>query len=314
LPACVVAAQSLAVSGFPSFGADTGGYRHGKPTKEVLLRWSESSALSVVLQLGGAGDNHAPWTYDEDAATIYKSLATLHTSLIPYLTDLLVKAETTGAPTVIPLPLAYPADLAARAHADDEYLLGTELLVAPVIEPGKVERVVHFPPGHWVRWDDGGAFDGPTDATVPTPIGRPAFFVREGALIPLYPAGIDTLAPATAPSIVTLDARTDVEARAIVSGSRKTIWDDGAALDVIDDGTILALKFVPGSRAKEVLVDVDLRRRKGGPTSPSKVTDGGVELPKRASEQDLRATPGPGYVFVGDRLYVRFATNEVRIE
>ena len=314
LPACVVAAQSLAVSGFPSFGADTGGYRHGKPTRESLLRWAESSALSVVLQLGGAGESHAPWSYDEEASAIYKDLATLHTSLIPYLTQLLVGAETTGAPTVIPLPLAFPTDAGARTHADDEYLLGPDLLVAPVIEPGKAERLVHFPPGRWVRWDDGSTFEGPRDETVPAPIGRPPFFVREGALVPLYPAGIDTLAPAVAPSIVSLASRSDVEARAIVRGSKSARWDDGTQLDVIDDGTKLAVKLVPGSRAKEALVDLDLRRRTGGPASPSKVTDGSVELPKRASEQDLRSTPGPGYVFAAERLFVRVTAGEVRVE
>ncbi len=305
LPACVVAAQALAVSGFGAFGADTGGYRHGKPTKEALLRWAEHSALSVVLQLGGGGDNHAPWTYDEETATLYKALATLHLGLVPYLSAALARMETEGVPTVIPLPLAFPSDAAARAHADDEYLLGTDLLVAPVIDPGKTERVVHFPAGHWVRWSDGTAFDGPSDATVPAPLGTPAFFVREGALVPMYPPGVDTLAPATANGVVSLATRKDAEARAIVHGSATASWDDGAKLALVDDGTKLGLTFTAGTRATEALVDLDLRRRKGGPAAPAKVVGGAGELPKRASLDDLRATPGPGYVFVGERLYAR---------
>jgi alpha-glucosidase (family GH31 glycosyl hydrolase) len=305
LPACVVAAQSLAVSGFGAFGADTGGYRRGKPTKEALVRWAESSALSVVLQLGGGGESHAPWSYDEETATLYGALASLHLSLVPYLSNVLAKMETTGAPTVVPLPLAFPGDSGARAHADDEYLLGTDLLVAPVVAAGKTDRSVHFPPGRWVRWTDGTPFEGPLDAVVPAPLGTPVFFVREGALVPLYPPGIDTLAPATASGVVTLSARDDVEARAIVHGSASTNWDDGAKLDLVDDGTTLALAFTAGTRASEALIDLDLRRRKGGPAAPSRVTKNGVELPKRASLDDLRATPGPGYVFVGERLLAR---------
>ncbi|CAN5534498.1 alpha-xylosidase [soil metagenome] len=313
LPACVVAAQALAVSGFPSFGADTGGYRHGRPTKEVLLRWAEQSALSVVLQLGGAGQSHAPWSYDEETSAIYKDLATLHTQLVPYLSQLLVNAETSGFPTVISLALAFPNDPGSRAHADDQYFLGTDLLVAPVIEPGKTERLVHFPPGHWVRWDDGSPFDGPSDATVPAILGKPPFFVAEGAVVPLYPSGVDTLAPATAAGVISIDARSDVEARVIVHGTRSASFDDGTHIEIVDDGTALGVQFIAGTRAKEALVDLDLRRRKGGPTTPSKVQGASGELPKRVSLDDLRATPGEGYVFVADRLFIR-VTGNVTIE
>ena len=207
LPACVVAAQSLAVSGYPSFGSDTGGYRKGKPTKDALLRWSEHTALSVVMQLGGGGDTHAPWTYDEETSAIYKDLATLHNRLFPYLDLLVSDAMARGATTVRPVPLAYPGDVAARAHADDEYLLGPDLLVAPVVAGAATKRTVHVPPGRWIGWWDGAIADGPVDVEVPAPYGKPPLYARAGAIVPLLPDGIDTLAQATDPSVITADAR-----------------------------------------------------------------------------------------------------------
>ena len=314
LPAAAVAAISLAVSGYPAFGADTGGYRRGKPTRESLLRWAEQCALSVVLQLGGGGSDHAPWTYDEEASAIYQRLATLHQRLFPYLSNLLSTAEQQGAPTIVPLPFAFPSDPGSRAHADDQYLLGTELLVAPVLEAGKTERIVHFPPGRWVRWDDGSAFVGPRDETVPAPLGTPPLFVREGALVPLLPTGIDTVATATAPGVTSLASRSDVEGLAIVAGNRTANYDDGARLDVIDDGTLLGLRFTAGTRAKEALVELDLRAKKGGPAVPTKVTDGSSTLPARSTLDDLSATPGPGFVFVSGRLFVRTTGGELHVE
>ena len=52
LPAAISGLVSLAASGFPSFGSDTGGYLHAPPDKELFTRWFEHSALSTVMQIG----------------------------------------------------------------------------------------------------------------------------------------------------------------------------------------------------------------------------------------------------------------------
>ena len=65
---------------------------------------------------------------------------------------------------------------------------------------------------------------------------------------------------------------------------------------------------------KEALVELDLRAKKGGPAVPTKVTDGSSTLPARSTLDDLRATPGPGFVFVSGRLFVRTTGGELHVE
>lgn len=198
LPAAIHAMLSLAASGFPNFASDTGGYRGGRPSREVLLRWAEHTALSPMMQLGGGGESHNPWSYDEEASTLYRGLARLHQQLVPYLYAQASRASREGTPPVTPLRWQ---DGLARAPDDDlGYLLGDALFVAPVTREGAAARTTVLPPGAWVHWYSGRAFSG--EATVPAPLGRPAFFVRQGALFELGDADLDTLVDASAPGVI----------------------------------------------------------------------------------------------------------------
>ena len=306
LPAAIVAAQTLSVSGFPSFASDTGGFRHGAPTKEALLRWAEHTALSVIMQLGGGGDTHAPWAYDSETVALYKNLATLHAQLEPYLSTQLALAESSGAPIIRPLPLAFPDDVGARAVADDEYLLGPDLLVAPVVEAGATSRSVHFPAGRWVSFWAGDVVDGPADAQVPAPLGTPPLFARAGAAVPMLAADIDTLAQASVGSVVTVfDRASTVEGRAWVRGPAQAGYDDGASLAIGDSTQGVSFTFTPGAAAQAVVVLADLRSRTGQTAPITHVTAGGSDLPKLADENAVRAASGSAYALTGDSLVLR---------
>jgi alpha-D-xyloside xylohydrolase len=263
LPAAVVAAQTLSASGFPTFGSDTGGYRGGMPDREALLRWAEHTAFSVIMQLGGAGAHHNPWLMDDEAGAIYRDLAREHMRLVPYLANLAHAASTDGTPTIRALPLAYPDDLGARAVADTEYLLGPDLLVAPVTTAGVTKRLVHLPPGAWVGYWDKILHDGPMDLEVDTPIGKPPVFVRVGAILPLYPYGLDTLVEATEPAIVTLAMRAkQIEARLLVGGDATLRWGDdpSALVQVTDAPAALTLDVIPPTPVNDLFMELDLRR------------------------------------------------------
>ena len=288
LPAAVVAAQTLATSGFPTFGSDTGGFRHGKPEREALLRWAEHTSFSMILQLGGGGDSHDPWTYDDEASAIYAGLARTHMRLVPFLSQLLRASETVGAPTIRTLALAYPDDGAARARADDEYLLGPDLLVAPVLQRGATSRVVHLPRGTWVGFWDRRRTSGPRDVPVDAPLGKPPVFLRAGALLPLLPDGIDTLATATDGSTVTLAARAgEWEALSVPSGRSRATYDDGSALEVSDEPTEIRVRFTPAVGAKSVVVELDLG---AVPTQATATFGDAVTLV--ATEDEVRASQG----------------------
>ncbi|MEZ4338532.1 MAG: glycoside hydrolase family 31 protein [Sandaracinaceae bacterium] len=96
LPAAISGLVTLAASGFPNFGSDTGGYRGGMPTRESLLRWAEHTAFTPILQLGGAGQHHNPWLYDAEAGAIYRDLARAHMDLVPFFRVHAIRASETG--------------------------------------------------------------------------------------------------------------------------------------------------------------------------------------------------------------------------
>ncbi len=301
LPAAIVAAQSLAESGFPSFAADTGGFRNGTPTRETLLRWAEQTAFSVIMQLGGGGDSHNPWMYDEEAATIYGTLARAHMQLVPYLRGLVDKAHADGSPSIRSLPLEFPTDAAGFAHADDEYLLGDAILVAPVTTAGATSRLVHLPPGDWSHWFTGAISHGPADVTVDAPLGAPPVFVRAGTIVPLFPDGIDTLVASTTPGVVSLERHeAEVEARAFATTSGRATWLDGASLAYAASSAALAVTWSPVAPVHDVFVAIDLRRAAFTGAAPRALTVTGAALTELADEASVRASTSSAFAVSSD--------------
>ncbi len=316
LPASIVAAQTLAACGFHLVGAVPGGDGGGAPSSEALRRWGGHTALSMVLQLG-PGENKYPWNYDAETVTLYTALASLHQKLVPYLASLLEDAEANGTPTLRALPLAYPMDTDAPAAADDEYLLGPDLLVAPVVTAGATSRQVHLPPGTWFGWWDGSQQTGGSSITVQAPLGQPPLFVRAGALLPLLPDGIDTLVPATDPSTVSMSAKAGFdEASAWVSGNATAAYLDGSTVAVIDDATGVEIVWTPMGTGNVLTITLDLRARAGKASALSSVTvASGSALTSVASAADVATATGGAYYLSGDSAVLRLVgASDVHVE
>jgi alpha-glucosidase (family GH31 glycosyl hydrolase) len=306
LPASVVAAQTLAVSGFPLYGADTGGYRGGAPTEEALLRWAEHTSLSMVMQLG-PGEDKYPWNYDAGTVTTYTALANLHQAIVPYLTALLLDAETTGTPTIRPLPLQYPEDADAASFADTEYLLGPSLLVAPVVTEGATSRSVHVPPGDWMSWWDSSVVTGPKTLSVAAPIGTPPLYVLAGTLLPMFPAGIDTLVSASEAGTVSLDAKAGLDtATAWVRGPASASFWDGSQVSVTDTSTGITVTWTPRGtgRVLTLTMDLGLRSGKSGALTTVKATSGSSPV-EEASEAAVLAAKASAYHLSGNQAVLR---------
>jgi alpha-glucosidase (family GH31 glycosyl hydrolase) len=306
LPSSIVAAQTLAASGFALYGADTGGYRMGMPTKESLLRWAEHTSLSMVMQLG-PGENKYPWLYDADTVTTYTALANLHQSLVPYLASLLTAAETDGTPTIRALPLAYPTDTDAPMFADDEYLLGPSLLVAPVVTEGAMSRSVHLPPGAWFPWWGGAVVTGPTTLTVQAPIGQPPFYVLAGSLLPMLPPGIDTLVASNDPSTVSLAAFAGQDAAAAwVLGNATATCLDGSVVSVTDDAMGVLVTWAPAGTGQTMTMTLDVSQRTGTTSPLTTVTVvSGAALTAETSSASVTSATGGAYWASGERVALR---------
>ena len=174
-----------AVGGAFGYTSDIGGYFDVGPyqptTKELFLRWAEWSALSPLFRLHGSvsAGVHAPWTYDRDTVAAYNRISRLHLRARPLILRLWRQGDRTGMPITRPLWLAYPNDRVAAAQ-DQEWLLGPNVLVAPVVDEGATSRSVYFPRGCWREPSGGRTVHGPRSADVAAPLTTLPYFFRCG--------------------------------------------------------------------------------------------------------------------------------------
>ena len=305
LPASVVAGLSLGPSGFPFFGADTGGYRHSPPDKETFMRWFEQTALSTVMQIG-TSSNDVAWEptpengFDAEVLDSYRVYTRLHLRLFPYLWSYATALLRDGRPIQRALGLAHPE---LGVHPNDIYLLGDALLVAPIVERGATSRTVTFPEGEWVHWFTGESVSGPGDRVIDAPLGRLPLFLRAGALVPMLRPTIDTLSPTTEPTRVDSYA-TDpgvLYVRAVAGHAASFSLFDGGSL-AVEDGV---LRFAPGAD-----LDRGVMFELLGAAIPSAVEQDGVPLPEHASLAELEAAT-EGWFHDGNALWIKFTEGEV---
>ncbi|MER7518389.1 alpha-xylosidase [Streptomyces sp. NPDC126499] len=139
---------SLALSGFGFWSHDIGGFE-GTPDPAVFTRWLAFGLLSSHSRLHGSDSYRVPWAFGEEAVEVARRFTELKHRLMPYLYAAAVEAHTTGVPVLRPMLLEFPDDPACRT-LDRQYMLGPDLLVAPVFTAdGEVE--VYLPAGEWTR-------------------------------------------------------------------------------------------------------------------------------------------------------------------
>ncbi|MGW5423593.1 alpha-xylosidase [Streptomyces sp. NPDC003943] len=149
---------SLGLSGFGFWSHDIGGFE-GTPTPAVFKRWTQFGLLSSHSRLHGSKSYRVPWDFGAEAVAVTREFTLLKHRLAPYLQRAAQQAHATGLPVMRAMVLEFPDDPAA-ATLDRQYLLGDDLLVAPVFtEDGTVEYYV--PEGTWTNILTGDQVTGP---------------------------------------------------------------------------------------------------------------------------------------------------------
>jgi alpha-glucosidase len=179
--------QNLGLSGIAWAGVDIGGF-FGDSNGELVARWTEFGAFQPFCRNHSSQGTVAqePWAFGEPFETACRDMLRLRMRLLPYLYTLFEECHRTGAPILRPLLFEHPGDETTYT-ADDEFLLGPALLVAPITRPGIEHRHVYLPAGTWVQWWTGERVDGPAHVLAHAPLGRPALYVRANTPIPLWP-------------------------------------------------------------------------------------------------------------------------------
>lgn len=167
----VICGLQMAVAGIPWWTTDIGGFFGGwtedPAFRELLIRWFQYGTFCPVMRLHGdrrphqkgvstsgggkvgSGAANEIWAFGEEAYPILKDHIELRERLKPYLKALMKEAHEKGAPVMRPLFYEFPKDPACW-EIQDQFLLGSSLLAAPILEMGARARAVYLPEGR--RW------------------------------------------------------------------------------------------------------------------------------------------------------------------
>ncbi|MBM9578875.1 alpha-glucosidase [Leptospira sp. 201903070] len=175
------------LSGISLNHSDIGGYttinnpiRDYHRSKELFLRWAELNVFSPAFRTHEGNrpeKNHQAYS-DEETIREFARYGKMHFALKEYLQALVKEASLTGLPVVRPLYLHYPND--RRTHEiKNEFLLGEDLLVIPVLQKGEITVEGYLPEGEWEHLWTGKIFIGKQEIEVESPLGSPAIFLRK---------------------------------------------------------------------------------------------------------------------------------------
>ena len=184
---------SLAMSGQALAGADVGGFE-GDPTPELFCRWFE---LGAWLPFFRGHSDHAscrkePWSFGRRIESRLREILRQRMRMTRLFYSLMLDAAEGGLPPVRPLFFVDPTD--RRLHdLEDQFMVGDDLMVAPVLDEGARRRRVILPAGHWYRFDaPGPLLAGGGEIEVEAPPGCCPVFVKAGVLVPLADEGRTT--------------------------------------------------------------------------------------------------------------------------
>ncbi|MEU7784712.1 TIM-barrel domain-containing protein [Amycolatopsis sp. NPDC049159] len=203
LRAQVRAGLNVALAGIPWWTTDIGGFHGGDPAspeyRELMVRWFSYGVCCPLFRLHGFRDPRPPfgpamtggpnevWSYGDSAYAAITASLRLRERLRPYLMAQMRVAHEQGIPPMRPLFVDFPGDPESWT-VEDAFLLGPDLLVAPVLEPGATARAVYLPDGAvWTDAVTGKRYDGGTSVEAPAPADRIPLFLRDDVVLPIRP-------------------------------------------------------------------------------------------------------------------------------
>lgn len=177
---------NLGLSGIAFAGTDVGGFGCNT-TPELLTRWTQVGAFSPLFR------NHSslgtlrqePYVFGDPYMSICREYIALRYSLLPYFYDCFKTCEETGLPVMRPLVLQYENDENVR-DMNDQFMIGDDILVSPVVTQGATKKLVYLPAGDWFDFHTGEKLAGGRYIVRDAPLSVCPIFVRDGAILPRF--------------------------------------------------------------------------------------------------------------------------------
>jgi alpha-D-xyloside xylohydrolase len=205
LAAQIPAGLNIGISGVPWWTTDIGGFKHGDPTtpyfRELVVRWFQFGAFCPLFRLHGVRDpgplvgsdmTGAPneaWSFGDEAYSLIREQLFVRERLRPYVMEQMRAASATGLPPMRALFLEFPEEVPAW-EVSDQFMLGPDVLVAPVTTLGARTRDVYLPTGAtWLdAWTGSPVAEGGW-VTADAPLDRIPVYLREGGALNSLSAG-----------------------------------------------------------------------------------------------------------------------------
>jgi len=181
--------MNLSLSGVGLAGTDIGGStRINDP--ELYIRWLQVSVFTPILRHRpiSTSETSTPWSFGTQVERAAKKALTQRYRMTPLWYSLMYDYVKTGIPLMRPLLLdpEFMTDPNVR-NMNDQWMIGSDLLVAPVIERGSRTRTVYLPVGTWTELRTDRIYEGPVRVTVDAPIESIPLFARSMAILPSWP-------------------------------------------------------------------------------------------------------------------------------
>lgn len=248
--------------GFNIWGSDIGGFK-GDPGFELYLHWLQFGTFSPLMRAHGYGRPRNPWEYGDEAVETFKRYYWWRENMLDHVYSMAIEGNKTAAPMMRAMAVEFPDDQAK--FAEQQYMFGSEMLVAPVMIAQQQYKVVHFPAGNWYSLWTGEKVAGGRRLTVDAPYTEMPVYLRAGAAMVLT-LPEDTLLPRTSmldkdkvQALLVTPADADREVRHWVDKDTVVTFavsktENGFTVEN-KDGYDLKAVLVYGAKAEKVLVD-----------------------------------------------------------
>ncbi|KAJ6634650.1 Myogenesis-regulating glycosidase [Pseudolycoriella hygida] len=179
LPTLVTTLLVLNMVGYPLLLPDMiggNGYGNNPPNKELFLRWLQANVFMPSLQF-----SFVPWQFDDETVALSRKFTDLHAQYTDIIMERFRLAARNGDPVNPPIWWIDPDDRVAQL-INDEFLLGENILVAPVLQEGKFSRDIYLPRGKWVS-QTGECYNGPVWLKdYPADLSVLPYFIKSGSV------------------------------------------------------------------------------------------------------------------------------------